>query len=69
MKSFYKVNYCRICRSKNLKKIIDLKAQYIQGSFVKKNNPKPYLKKIPLNKFIFMRNKNHIYIYFFLDEI
>ena len=48
MKSFYKVNHCRICRSKNLIKVIDLKEQYIQGSFIKKNNPKPYLKKIPL---------------------
>ncbi len=45
---FYKNNKCRICGSKNLKKIIDLKKQYIQGSFIKKNNPKPYLKKIPL---------------------
>ena len=46
---FYKNNKCRICGSKNLKKIIDLKKQYIQGSFIKKNNPKPYLKKIPLS--------------------
>ena len=45
---FYKINECRICRSKDLKKIIDLKSQYIQGSFIKKNFPKPYLKKIPL---------------------
>ena len=48
MISFYKNNKCRICGSKNLKNIIDLKKQYIQGSFIKKNNPKPYLKKIPL---------------------
>ena len=46
---FYKNNRCRIYESKNLKKIIDLKKQYIQGSFIKKNNPKPYLKKIPLS--------------------
>ncbi len=45
---FYKINECRICKSKDLKKIIDLKSQYIQGSFIKKNFPKPYLKKIPL---------------------
>lgn len=49
MTIFYKINKCRICGSKNLKKIIDLKKQYIQGSFIKKNNPKPYLKKIPLS--------------------
>jgi len=48
MNNFYKINKCRICGSKNLKDIIDLKKQYIQGSFIKKNNPKPYLKKIPL---------------------
>ena len=48
MTSFYKINKCRICGSKNLKNIVDLKKQYIQGSFIKKNNPKPYLKKIPL---------------------
>ena len=48
MTIFYKINKCRICGSKNLKNIIDLKKQYIQGSFIKKNNPKPYLKKIPL---------------------
>ena len=45
---FYKINECRICKSKDLKKIIDLKSQYIQGSFIKKNFPKPYSKKIPL---------------------
>tara|TARA_B100000900_G_scaffold384490_1_gene373359 strand:+ start:1487 stop:2767 length:1281 start_codon:yes stop_codon:yes gene_type:complete len=48
MTSFYKINKCRICNGGNLKNIIDLKKQYIQGSFIKKNNPKPYLKKIPL---------------------
>ena len=49
MSVFYKINKCRICGSKKLKNIIDLKKQYIQGSFIKKNNPKPYLKKIPLS--------------------
>ena len=48
MSNFYKINKCRICSNKNLINIIDLKKQYIQGSFIKKNNPKPYLKKIPL---------------------
>ena len=48
MTIFHKINKCRICGSKNLKNIIDLKKQYIQGSFIKKNNPKPYLKRIPL---------------------
>jgi len=49
MSVFYKINKCRICGRKKLKNIIDLKKQYIQGSFIKKNNPKPYLKKIPLS--------------------
>ena len=48
MKVFYKIKKCRICGNNELKNIIDLNKQYIQGSFIKKNNPKPYLKKIPL---------------------
>ena len=48
MKVFYKINKCRICGNVKLKNIVDLNKQYIQGSFIKKNNPKPYLKKIPL---------------------
>ena len=46
--SFSKIKKCRICDSNNLSKIIDLKKQYIQGSFIKKDYPRPYLKKIPL---------------------
>jgi len=45
---YYKIKECRICKSRKLKIIIDLNNQYIQGSFIKKNYPKPYLKKIPL---------------------
>jgi len=49
MKNIYKrINSCRICGNKNLLSIINLGPQYIQGSFIKKNFPKPYLKKIPL---------------------
>ena len=48
MTNFYKINKCRICGNKNLINVIDLKKQYIQGSFIKKNNPNPYQKKIPL---------------------
>ena len=48
MSAFTKIKECRVCKSKTLKKIIDLNSQYIQGSFIKKNSPKPYLKKIPL---------------------
>ena len=48
MSVYYKIKKCRICGSKDLMSIIDLKKQYIQGSFVKKNSPKPYQKKIPL---------------------
>ena len=47
-KNFYKIRKCRICNSKSLKLIIDLKKQFIQGSFVHKNYPKPYMNKIPL---------------------
>lgn len=48
MKVYKKIKKCRICNSTNLKNIINLNNQYIQGSFLKKNNPRPYLKKIPL---------------------
>ena len=48
MKAFYKINKCRICNNSNLKTVIDLKKQYIQGSFKKKNKPIPYLRKIPM---------------------
>lgn len=48
MKIYKKINYCRICKSKKLITIIDLKEQYLQGSFIKKKSPKTYIKKIPL---------------------
>ena len=48
MKIYKKINSCRICKSKKLITIIDLKEQYLQGSFLKKESPKTYLKKIPL---------------------
>lgn len=48
MKKFYKIKSCRICKSKKIIKIVDLKKQYIQGSFIKKNHPKPFIEKIPL---------------------
>ena len=47
MRNYYKINCCRICKSKKLIKIIDLKKQYIQGSFIK-NYPQPFKQKIPL---------------------
>ena len=47
-KVFKKIKCCRICGNRKLIKIIDLSNQHIQGSFIKKNLPKPYLKKIPL---------------------
>ena len=43
-----KINSCRICKKKKLKSVINLGKQYIQGSFVKKNYPLTYNKKIPL---------------------
>jgi len=46
--NFSKIKKCRICDSNNFSKIINLKKQYIQGSFIKKGYPRPYLKKIPL---------------------
>ena len=48
MPQFRKIKKCRICENKKLNNIIDLNSQYIQGSFIKKNYPRPYLKKIPL---------------------
>ena len=54
MKIYSKIKKCRICKNRNLKIIIDLKSQYIQGSFIKKNYPKPYSKKIPL-KLVFCK--------------
>ena len=47
-KSYKKIKSCRICKNTNLKKIIDLGKQYIQGSFVKKKNKNKIFKKIPL---------------------
>ena len=55
MKAYRKIKKCRICKNKNLETVIDLKNQYIQGSFVKKNYSKPYLKKIPL-KLVLCKN-------------
>ena len=54
MKIYRKIKECRICKSRNLKIIIDLKSQYIQGSFIKKNYTKPYSNKIPL-KLVFCK--------------
>ena len=48
MPVFHKIKHCRICNNKYLKEVINLGSQYIQGSFIKKNLPKPYDKKIPL---------------------
>tara|TARA_B100001248_G_C27394352_1_gene464461 strand:- start:233 stop:1516 length:1284 start_codon:yes stop_codon:yes gene_type:complete len=48
MSKISKIKRCRICYNQKLIKIIDLKDQYIQSSFIKKNSPKPYKKKIPL---------------------
>tara|TARA_B100000787_G_C16198397_1_gene302782 strand:- start:1563 stop:2813 length:1251 start_codon:yes stop_codon:yes gene_type:complete len=47
-KVFKKINSCRICNDKNLINIIDLKKQYIQGSFEKENHPQTVKTKIPL---------------------
>ena len=54
MKIYNKIKECRICKNRNLKIIIDLKSQYIQGSFIKKNYTKPYSNKIPL-KLVFCK--------------
>ncbi len=48
MSKILKIKRCRICYNQKLIKIIDLKDQFIQSSFIKKNSPKPYKKKIPL---------------------
>ena len=44
---FKKIKKCRICRNANLKKVISLGGQFIQGKFEKKKNK--FEKKIPLN--------------------
>ena len=36
MKPYKKIKCCRICKSKKIVKVIDLKSQYIQGSFIKR---------------------------------
>jgi hypothetical protein len=38
---------CRICGRDSLRPVIDLGAQYLQGSFVKPSHPAPPLRKIP----------------------
>ncbi len=48
MKNYETINNCRICKSKKIVEVIDLKSQFIQGSFIKKGYPRPYLKRIPL---------------------
>tara|TARA_Y100001958_G_C21226905_1_gene552400 strand:+ start:940 stop:2187 length:1248 start_codon:yes stop_codon:yes gene_type:complete len=56
MKKIYKkIKFCRICGNKNLLNLFDLNNQYIQGSFVKKNSPSTYQKKIPL-KLVLCKN-------------
>ena len=48
MSKILKIKRCRICYNQKLTKIIDLKNQYVQSSFIKKNSPMPFKKKIPL---------------------
>jgi hypothetical protein len=43
-----KLKNCRICGSNKFSKVINLGKQNIQGSFIKKNFPKPFLKKVLL---------------------
>jgi hypothetical protein len=38
---------CRICGSSSLKKVVDLGAQYLQGSFIKPGKKIPSTRKIP----------------------
>lgn len=38
---------CRVCGSSHLTKVIDLGDQYLQGSFVKPDQPRPPLRKLP----------------------
>jgi SAM-dependent methyltransferase len=38
---------CRVCGSSSLKKVVDLGAQYLQGSFVKPGKEMPSTRKIP----------------------
>ena len=52
MKVYSKINKCRICKSKELARVFDLKNQYIQGSFEKENFPKPYQKKNTFKTFV-----------------
>ncbi|OIO36556.1 MAG: methyltransferase [Candidatus Omnitrophica bacterium CG1_02_46_14] len=40
---------CRVCGSTSLTKVIDLGEQHLQGSFVKPNEQKPAVRKIPLS--------------------
>ena len=47
-KNFYKIRKCRICDTRSLIQVVDLKKQFIQGSFIHKDYPKPYMNKIPL---------------------
>ena len=51
MTKILKIKRCRICSNQKLIKIIDLKDQYIQSSFIKKNSPKPFKKKFHFNLF------------------
>jgi len=46
--SISKLKNCRICNSNKFSKVINLGKQNIQGSFIKKNFSKPFLKKVPL---------------------
>ena len=45
MTAYKKIKKCRICKNKNLKLVVNLNNQYIQGSFVKKKFPPIYKKK------------------------
>ena len=47
MVPYKKIKNCRICKKKDLKLVVDLQDQYIQGSFLKKNFPKTYNKNPP----------------------
>ncbi len=47
-KSYKKIKSCRICKNSNLKTIIDLGKQHIQGAFINEKNKNKNFKKIPL---------------------
>ena len=47
-KSYKKIKSCRICKNSNLKTIIDLGRQHIQGAFINEKNKNKNFKKIPL---------------------